>query len=279
MRGAVLTLYALLLLPVPALALAQGQAIATVKSDAPIYVRAEVMQTPLRVAAVGTRLRVLEDDGEWLQVQFNDPTLGLRVGWVQRKFVDIATNLAPMDLSVGTKESQPPANAAVAQTSMRNVTFPAYETSIGWSFLHISDPVLSVNSTLGWNISVAGNLAPWLGLVGDFTGNYKTKLLGFDNVDAMQHGFLGGPRFAFRQSLAVPYGQFAVGLVRTDISVPGVHVGSNDFAIQPGGGIDIGGPNVAARFEVALRRVFYEGGAGNQFRMVIGVVVRSGAKR
>ena len=43
---------------------------------------------------------------------------------------------------------------------------------MGWAFLNVED----MNSTLGWNPSFAGNLSPWLGIVGDITGNYKTKL-------------------------------------------------------------------------------------------------------
>ncbi len=57
------------------------------------------------------------------------------------------------------------------------------------------------------------NLTPWLGIVGDFGGHYKTQLFGLEDIDVMQHTFMAGPRFAFREAaLAVPYAQFLVGL-------------------------------------------------------------------
>jgi len=82
---------------------------ATVTSNAPIYVSAPPNLTlgPLRVAAVGTVLKVLGEKDEWLNVEFSDPQYGPRVGWVQKKLVRIDDPaLAPMDLSV-PKETKP----------------------------------------------------------------------------------------------------------------------------------------------------------------------------
>ena len=112
--------------------------------------------------------------------------------------------------------------------------------------------------------------------MGDFGGHYKSEILGYD-FDAMEHTFMGGPRFAFRQSaVAVPYAQFLIGLARRDATDTfGDHVSANDFAIQTGGGIDVGNRNLASRFEVGWRRVFADGYAFNEFRVVIGVVFRS----
>jgi hypothetical protein len=84
--------------------------------------------------------------------------------------------------------------------------FPKTETSIGWAYLHMSDETLDesdVNSALGWNVSFAGNLSPWLGVVADATGNYKTELLDLPEVDGMWHTFVGGPRFSLRMSPTV----------------------------------------------------------------------------
>jgi hypothetical protein len=81
----------------PAVARAQDPS-ATVKISAPIYIRPQVT-TPLRVAAVGTILQVLEEQPDWLRVEFQDPQWGIRVGWVQRNLVTMAS-MQPMDLSV-----------------------------------------------------------------------------------------------------------------------------------------------------------------------------------
>jgi hypothetical protein len=63
---------------------------ATVTANAPIFIGPEVSETPLRVAAPGTVLIVLDRRADWIQVQFNDQQWGRRVGWVHRALV--ATN-------------------------------------------------------------------------------------------------------------------------------------------------------------------------------------------
>ena len=73
---------------------------ATVITNAPIFIQPGA-QTPLRVAKAGTALKVLQEEGEWLEVEFNDPQFGRRVGWVQKKLVQVLRpELEPMDLSV-----------------------------------------------------------------------------------------------------------------------------------------------------------------------------------
>jgi hypothetical protein len=95
MRRLLITLYLALL---PAAAAAQT---ATVRSNAPIFVSPVVTQTPLRVAAVGTKLTVTKDQGDWIQVEFRDPQFGQRIGWVQAANLDVwKAETTPMDLSV-----------------------------------------------------------------------------------------------------------------------------------------------------------------------------------
>jgi hypothetical protein len=80
---------------------------ATVIADAPIYLQIG-MTIPLRVAAVGTMLRVLSESGEWTQVQFQDPQFGLRTGWVASKLIRKAQpDLEPMGARCKTRTSMP----------------------------------------------------------------------------------------------------------------------------------------------------------------------------
>jgi hypothetical protein len=37
----------------------------------------------------GTAVRILEDKGDWVRVEFNDQQYGRRVGFVERKYVQI----------------------------------------------------------------------------------------------------------------------------------------------------------------------------------------------
>ena len=84
---------------------------ATVTANAPIYLGAAVSHTPLRVAAPGTVLKVLQQEDDWLQVEFNDPQWGPRVGWIHRSLVNVnPVEPQPMDLSV--REATPAATAS-----------------------------------------------------------------------------------------------------------------------------------------------------------------------
>jgi hypothetical protein len=89
---------------------------ATVTTNGPIYLSAPPTAgvQPLRTAAVGTLLKVLGEKDDWLQVEFNDPQYGQRLGWIQKKFVTVDDPaLRPMDLSV-PKETAKPATTSVA---------------------------------------------------------------------------------------------------------------------------------------------------------------------
>ena len=258
---------------------ASAQQVATVTTNAPIYATAQETPTPLRVAAVGTRLRVLSTDRDWVQVEYNDPQLGRRVGWVLLHYVSLTSDdLRPMDLSVPEARPAPPAleqPTAAPTAPATSIPFPRWETSLGWSFLHVPAEFLEMNSAFGWNVSVAGNVSPWLGIVADATGNYKTGVTVTNDVDVAIHTFTGGPRFSARNSpLAVPFAEFLVGFTHTSLDFVGVGESSTEFTIQPGGGVDIGNERVAARLGFAWRRVFYEGNPTNMLRFVGAVVIR-----
>jgi hypothetical protein len=88
---------------------------AVVTAVAPIYVKPGAT-VPLRTAAIGTLLRVMAEDGDWVQVQFNDPQWGLRTGWVQARQLNISrAETTPMDLSVGHAAAAASSAAPVSQ--------------------------------------------------------------------------------------------------------------------------------------------------------------------
>jgi hypothetical protein len=87
---------------------AQTGASAVVTTAAPVFLQPGA-QTPLRVAKVGTVFKVLQQEGEWVEVEFNDPQFGRRVGWVEKKLVRISQpELEPMELSVRPATAAPP---------------------------------------------------------------------------------------------------------------------------------------------------------------------------
>ena len=78
----------------------------TVAQAAPITLLPDATRQPLRVAAPGTSLVVLKEEGAWLQIQFQDPDYGLRTGYVQKRFVTMPDAQRPLDLSVPTPPSE-----------------------------------------------------------------------------------------------------------------------------------------------------------------------------
>jgi hypothetical protein len=94
-----------------------------IAQSAPIYLDTQPGRIPLRVAAEGTSLEVISGDAQWLNVRFNDPQFGLRVGYVEAKLVrrDPPPSLRPMDLSVPLVREPPP--QVQASTPQRRDTF------------------------------------------------------------------------------------------------------------------------------------------------------------
>jgi hypothetical protein len=64
-------------------------ATAVLTADAPVFLRPDSSLTPLRQLPSNTRLRVLEEAGDWLRVEFDDRQFGRRVGYVQRSSVRV----------------------------------------------------------------------------------------------------------------------------------------------------------------------------------------------
>jgi hypothetical protein len=88
-----------------------------VAANAPLFVVPDASREPLRVAAAGSVLQVIDVQGEWVNVEFQDPQYGRRVGWLQAKFGTISIDdprLKPMDLSIPpspTASTESPATA------------------------------------------------------------------------------------------------------------------------------------------------------------------------
>src|SRR5690242_13959907 len=75
---------------VPATARAPQTVILT--ADAPVFVTANANQPPLRVGKQGSVLRFLDATNGWIHVEFEDPQLGRRAGYVQQQFARISTS-------------------------------------------------------------------------------------------------------------------------------------------------------------------------------------------
>jgi hypothetical protein len=88
-------------------ATARSQTSGAVAVAGPVYLLPDATRTPLRTLPVGTILSIGEMRGDWIQVTFNDGVLGLRTGWMERKFITIGpTTQAPPPAA---KPTVPPA--------------------------------------------------------------------------------------------------------------------------------------------------------------------------
>jgi hypothetical protein len=71
--------------PSPGARLDGGVIVAT----APVFLLPDSTRTPLRTLTAGTIVRILEEKGDWVRIEFRDTQYGARVGFVQRKFVQV----------------------------------------------------------------------------------------------------------------------------------------------------------------------------------------------
>ena len=165
------------------LAAQAGTTTASVTTQAPIYLRPGA-EIPLRVAASGTRLEVLKEEGEWIEVAFNDPQYGRRVGWVQAKLIRISRpELQPMDLSVtspspapATTAADPPAVAAPPVVTAA----PASRPMRGW--IDVNFGAATANETSVTTEAV----------ISDGAGEFETYRVGYSFPTGASFDFGGG---------------------------------------------------------------------------------------
>jgi hypothetical protein len=127
----------------------------------------------------------------------------------------------------------------------------------------------------GWVVSAAGNIRPWLGIVGEVGGNYETFSLGEFDIDVSLHSFMSGARFPLTSNPHVrPFGQLLAGAVRLAGSAVGQSAVETRFALQPGGGVDLWFTrNVGGRVGADYRRLFGNVDDPNGIRFHAGIVV------
>jgi hypothetical protein len=163
------------------------------------------------------------------------------------------------------------ASAGLAQET------PAWDVSGGYSFLRDQDIEENLH---GWLFSASGHVNDWLEVVGEVGGNYKSISVFGSDVNLSVHSFLGGPRVSMHRNPTVsPFGHVLFGGARASGSFLGEADSATDFALQPGGGVDVWfRRNLGVRVGADYRRIFSEGEGVNEFRFHAGIVL-SGRSR
>ena len=165
------------------------------------------------------------------------------------------------------------AEIAVAQT-------PIGEIGGGYQF--VWDNELEESFPTGWFVTGAGNLTDSVAVVGEVSGSHKSEGGIFGDADLNLYTYMGGVRVAAPGTVR-PFFQFLAGVARATatIDVVGFQVDDSltEFAIQPGGGVDIFlTDGLAVRLMVDYRRIFAEDEDGNEIRAAAGIVVGLGSR-
>ena len=64
---------------------------AVTNAETPVFITPDPTRVPLRVLHPGTAVQVRRESGDWMLIEFTDPLWGPRVGYVQRKNIDFAS--------------------------------------------------------------------------------------------------------------------------------------------------------------------------------------------
>jgi hypothetical protein len=58
-------------------------------APAEVYLRPDARREPLRILEPGTSVKILQEDQDWIRIEFADRLLGARIGYVLRKYIQL----------------------------------------------------------------------------------------------------------------------------------------------------------------------------------------------
>ena len=180
--------------------------------------------------------------------------------------------------------------AAVAASPAIAQETPKFEIGVNYSILN--ERTLDETLPVGWTVPVAYNFNDWLAVAGEVGANYKSNTFLGQDLDIDISSYMVGPKFTKRGKNVTFFFQMLGGAARgaadLDLNLPNFprlnsFLGQRDlsrsttqFALQPGGGIDVSvSDNVAIRFQGDYRAILADNTL-NQFRLGAGVVFKLG---
>jgi opacity protein-like surface antigen len=179
------------------------------------------------------------------------------------------------------------ATAATAQTDSKgNIAFGYSYARANLSSKSALAPTISSSNLNGWFVSAEYKVIPWLGVVGDFGGNYGTeRVVPFCevipicpsplNAQAHVQTFLAGPRASVSIGKVTPFAQALFGGAHTSASGTGFSSSDTSFATALGGGVDLRlAKTLAWRVQGDYLQTRFFTSSQNNFRFSTGLVVR-----
>jgi hypothetical protein len=153
------------------------------------------------------------------------------------------------------------ARTSAAQTVERRQIFAGYTS--------MSDVTDHVMFPLGWFAGAAAHLNPWLSVVADVDGQYKTITFIDTDIHLNSHSATAGARASAPLGRFVEFGQVLAGVVVSRGTLFGSTATTKHAVIQPGVGVDY--PlswRWAIRGELDMRFL----SSGHELRAAIGLV-------
>lgn len=178
------------------------------------------------------------------------------------------------------------AGASAQTDSKGNIAFGFSYARADLSSRSALAPSISSSNLSGWFISAEYKVIPWLGVVGDFGGNYGTeRVVPFCEVipvcpsplDANAHvqTFVAGPRVSVSVGKITPFAQALFGGAHTSATGTNFFNSDNSFATALGGGLDLRlAKTIGWRVQGDYLQTRFFGGSQNNFRFSTGLVVR-----
>jgi opacity protein-like surface antigen len=164
-----------------------------------------------------------------------------------------------------------------AATAQQETELPRVEIFGGYSHL--------IGDQLGFNVSAAGNINKWLGVVGDFS-RLSSKITEQNITEKITGNiYLFGPQFSYRGNKRVtPFARVLLGAAtvksKASLGSQSLEISETNFSYGAGGGLDIRvSKNVAIR---AVQADYFHtsafGEGQHNGRLSFGVVFRFGSK-
>ena len=196
--------------------------------------------------------------------------------------------------------------AAIAASPAIAQETPKFEIGVNYSIL--SEQTIDETLPVGWTVPVAYNFNSWLAVAGEVGANYRSDTFLGQGIDINVSTYMVGPKFTKRGKNVTFFFQMLGGAARgaanLDLNLPNFNLPNfnlpnipnlpafsnraldlldrdfsrsvTQFALQPGGGIDVSvSDNVAIRFQGDYRAILADTTL-NQFRLGAGVVFKLG---
>jgi len=151
----------------------------------------------------------------------------------------------------------------------------------GYSYDHTAISSSDGGSLNGWEATLEGKLAPWVGLLVDIDGHYGSRAVPCSALGACplpttnvaEHKVLFGPRVSVQVQRFRPFAEFLVGAAHVSRS-NGISDSNTSFANAVGGGLDyrVAGP-LTVRGQLDLITDRFYGSSQNGVRFSLGVAL------